>query len=76
MEQEGWGFFYVNSYSVSVINNQAGAQVWSQHQLYTRITQQKDRPAHSLCAKADPPLTTSPDTPQWHPDNGKHKADF
>ncbi len=67
MEGEGRVFFYVSSYSVSVINNQAGAQVWSHHQLYTRITQeaqQKDRPAHSLCAKAGPLITASQDAPQ------------
>lgn len=66
----------------SFINNQAGAQVWSHHQLYTRIRQEaplKDRLAHSPRAKADPLITTSPDAQQCHPNNRKHrnnKAEF
>lgn len=79
MEGYGWVFFYINSYSVSVINNQAGAQVWSHHQLYPRIAQQKERPSHSHHAKAYPLIATSQDAIQCHLDNRIHRnnmADF
>lgn len=69
-----WVFFYVNNYSVSVINNQAGAQVWSHHQLYTCITWHSIHPVPRLIRCSQRHKTHHNDTQTIG--NRNNKADF